>query len=358
MKSDNGVGSNSFGRQSRSSRGLQGVRRWVRRFNDVHRELLSRQPEPSWGAVAGTTVRLWLERHHVIDKRPAARRRWMIAVLSALVAMAFGAGVTLAFTTTSQPGSSGTQPGGPAQAITPLQVAAANRHAAAVWVAAQVGGNVYVSCDPEMCGEVQQSGFPAGQLNVLQPTAPDPLGGTLVIATPAIQNQFGVRLASVYAPLVIASFGTGAEQVDIRYVPPDGAAAFNAQLAADRKARISAGEQLLGNKNVHAGPAARALLLAGQVDPRLLITLSALASKMPIRLIAFDDSSPGASTAVPLRGAEIGAAASGLPAVLAFLTAQQTTYAPAQKAITRMASGQSVVTVRYDAPSPLDLGGS
>ena len=319
---------------------------------------VSRQPEPSWGAVAGTTVRLWLERHHVIDKRPAARRRRLIVVLSTLVAMAFGAGVTLAFTATGQPSPSGTQPGSSAQALAPLQLAAANRHTAAVWVAAQVGRNVYVSCDPEMCGEVQQSGFPAGQLNVLQPTAPDPLGGTLVIATPAIQNQFGVRLASVYAPLVIASFGTGAEQVDIRYVPPDGAAAFNAQLAADRKARITAGEQLLGNKNVQAGPATRALLLAGQVDPRLLITLSALASKMPLRLVAFDDPSPGVPAAVPLRGAEIGAAAASLPAVLAFLTAQQTTYAPAQKAITRMASGQSVVTVRYDAPSPLDVGGS
>jgi len=217
---------------------------------------------------------------------------------------------------------------------------------------------VYVSCDPEMCSELQQSGFPAGQLNVLQPTAPDPLGGTLVIATPAIQNQFGTRLASVYAPLVIASFGRGAEQVDIRYVPPDGTAAFDAQLSADRKARITAGEQLLANKNVHASAIARARLLAGQVDPRLLITLSALAHQMPLQLVAFEDSSPGASTDVPLRGAEIGAAAAGLPTMLAFLTAQQTTYAPAQAAITQTASGQSVVTVRYDAPGPLDVGGS
>ncbi len=321
---------------------------------------LSRQPEPSWRAVAGTTVRLWLERHHVIDKRPTARRRRLVVVLSALVAMAFGAGVTLAFTGTSQPGSSSqAQPSSPAQGTTALQVAAANRHAAAVWVATQVGRDVYVSCDPEMCQELQQSSFPAGQLNVLQPTAPDPLGGTLVVATPAIQNQFGPRLAGVYAPLVIASFGTGAERVDIRYVPPDGTAAFNAQLAADRKARMAGGAQLLGNKNVHASAPARASLLAGQVDPRLLITLSALAHQMPLKLIAFDDPSPGAGAAVPLRGAEIGAAtAAGLPTMLAFLTAQQTTYAPAQKAISRIASGQSVVTVRYDAPSPMDVGGS
>lgn len=306
-------------------------------------------------------MRLWLERHHIIGKRPAARRRRLVIVVSALVAMAFGAGVTLAFTVSSQPGSSGTQPGRPAQGTTALQVAAANRHAAAVWVAAQVGKDVYVSCDPDMCQELQDSKFPPGQLNVLLPNAPDPLGGMLVVATPAIQDQFGSRLASVYAPLVIASFGTGAERVDIRYVPPDGTAAFNAQLAPDLKVRIAGGEQLLANKNVHASPAARARLLAGQVDPRLLITLSALAGKWPLQLVAFDDSSPGASTVIPLRGAEIGAAAgASLPPMLAFLKAQQATYAPAQAAITRIASGQSVVTVWYNAPGPLDLevGGS
>jgi hypothetical protein len=44
--------------------------------------------------------------------------------------------------------------------------------------------------------------------------------------------------------------------------------------------------------------------------------------------------------------------------MLAFLTAQQPTYAPAKAVITRKASGQSVLTVRYDAPGPMDMGGS
>ena len=312
------------------------------------------QTEPSWLAVASTTVRLWLERHH---RYPVGRRRRLVFVLSALVAMALGAGVTLAFTQRG-PEQAASPPGNSGSASNALQVAAADRHQAAVWIAQQVAPSVVVACDPEMCNELQNSGFPAGQLMELQPSAPDPLGSLVVVATPVIRNQFGTRLASVYAPLVIAGFGSGAERVDVRYVAPDGTAAFESQLAADQKARIAAGEQLLTNKHVQASAAARKALMAGQVDPRLLITLSALAHQMPLRLVAFDDPSPGVSSDVPLRGAEIGAATSaGLPAMVAFLSAQQSQYAPAVARVTQVAKGRSVVIVRYDAPGPMGLGG-
>jgi len=311
--------------------------------------------EPSWPAVASTTVRLWLDRHH---RYPVGRRRRLVFVLSALVAMALGAGVTLAFTLRG-PEPTAAQPSGSRPGSNALQVAAADRHQAAVWIAQQVESSAVVGCDPEMCTELQASGFPAGQLNELQPSAPDPLGSALVVATPVIRNQFGTRLASVYAPLVIASFGSGAERVDVRYVAPGGTAAFESQLAADRKNRIAAGEQLLSNKHVQASAAARRALMAGQVDPRLLVTLSALSHQWPLHLVAFDDPSPGVSSDVPLRGAEIGAtAAAGLPAMVTFLGAQQTQYAPAVTRITQVANGQSVVTVRYDAPGPMGLGGS
>ena len=279
-------------------------------------------------------------------------------MLSALVAMALGAGVTLAFTQRG-PEQAVSPPGNSGPASNALRLAAADRHQAAVWIAQQVASSVVVACDPEMCNELQNSGFPAGQLMELQPSAPDPLGSLLVVATPVIRNQFGTRLASVYAPQVIASFGSGAERVDVRYVAPDGTATFESQLAADQKARIAAGEQLLTNKHVQASAAARQALMAGQVDPRLLVTLSALAHQMPLQLVAFVDPSPGVSSDVPLRGAEIGAATSaGLPAMVTFLSAQQSQYAPAVARITQVAKGQSVVTVRFDAPGPMGLGGS
>ena len=306
--------------------------------------------DPSWPTVASTTIRLWFDRHY--GRR--ARRRSLVLVLSALVAMALGAGVTLAFT---QRETARTHVGTPAPNA--IQVAQADRQKAAVWIAREVASNIVVGCDLQMCNQLQKSGFPGARLMQLQPTSPDPLGSQLVVATPVIRNQFGTRLASVYAPLVIASFGSGAERVDVRFVAPDGSKAFEAELATDRKARIAAGGQLIANNHVQASAEARNALLAGRVDPRLLVTLGTLAGLMPIQLVAFGDPSPGASPDVPLRGAEIGAAtAPGLPAMVTFLKAQQNEYAPAVASITQIANGRHVVTVRYDAPGPMALDGS
>ena len=315
---------------------------------------VDRKEDPSWSTVASNTMRLWMDRHF---RRRVGRRR-LVLLLSALMAMALGAGVTLAFTQREHAHTVALT-GGATQSANALQVAAADRQQAAVWIAREVASNIVVACDSEMCDELQKSGFSAARLMQLQPSAPDPLGAQLVVATPVIRNQFGTRLATVYAPLVIASFGSGPERVDVRYIAPDGSAAFQSQLATDLKNRIAAGQQLLTNKHVQASAAARKALLAGQVDPRLLVTLSTLADLKPLHLVAFDDPSPGASSEVPLRGAELGAAApAGLPAMVAFLSAQQSQYAPAVARITQSASGQSVVTVRYDAPGPMGLGGS
>jgi hypothetical protein len=302
--------------------------------------------------VARTTARLWLDRHY---RRRAGRRRLMLLV-SALVAMAFGAGLTLAFT---QPGHrTATMPVGATSSTDALQLAAAARQRAAAWVDREVASDIVVGCDLEMCGELQRSGFPAARLLPLQPSAPDPLGAQLVVATPVIRNQFGTRLASVYAPLVIASFGSGPERVDVRFIAPDGSKAFEAQLAAYRKNRIAAGRQLLTNSHVQASASARQQLATGQVDPRLLVTLSTLADLMPLKLIAFEDLSPGASADVPLRGAEISAAPAGLSAMAAFMRAQQGEFAPAVARITQDAGGRHVFIVRYDAPGPMGLEGS
>jgi hypothetical protein len=297
-------------------------------------------------------VRLWYGIRRVAGWRQAGRRRRLAVALITLAAMSFVTGVTLAFTAAGQPGPL-------VPDATPSQAATASRAQAAAWIVQQVDPDVRVSCDPQMCGQVRQAGFSAAKLTVVPPTAGGPLDSGVVVATPAIRNQFGARLAASYAPLVIASFGSGAGRVDIRVVAPDGAAAFESQLAAEHIRLISAGRQLLVNKNIQASPAARAALAAGQVDPRLLVTLSALAAEMPVRLVAFGDSPLGASAAVARRGADIGAGSpAALSAVLAFWRAQQAPYRPAVAAMARTASGQSLVSVRFDAPSPEDVGGS
>jgi hypothetical protein len=58
-------------------------------------------------------------------------------------------------------------------------------------------------------------------------------------------------------------------------------------------------------------------------------------------------------------GLKIGAAAAaGLPAMIAFLNAQRTPFQPAKTQRIQGASGKKVVTVWFDAPGPMGLGGS
>jgi hypothetical protein len=326
-------------------------------MGEQHRSLTpGTSGDPSWATVAVTTLRLWRQRH---THRGRPRRQRGVVVLSAAVAMAFGALVTLAFTHQGEQAqkASSAQSADPALSTpSALQTAAANRSQAADWIAQQILPSVLIGCDPLMCQALEAANVSASRLSMVQPSAPDPLGVEVIVATPALQSQFGPRLATVYAPLVLASFGSGAQRIDIRYLAPGGTVAFEASLASDRSARVAAGQQLLSNKNVQASTQARGALLAGNVDPRLLITLGLLVHEMQVRLIIFDDPSPGVGSAVPLRGAEIGATGSaGLSAVLAFLT-QQTTYQPSHFSQIRIASGQ-VVTMQYDAPGPLGMNG-
>lgn len=225
---------------------------------------------------------------------------------------------------------------------------------AASWVAQQVSPAAMVSCDQVTCGLARRDGFPSGQLETLHPATRDPLGSAVVIATPAVRAEFGSRLATVYAPMVIAAFGAGSNRVEVRAIAPDGAGAFTAALDAQHTSLISSGRQLLGNPAIQASRSARADLLAGRVDPRLLAILSVLSSQRTVRLEAFDDASPGVSAVVPLRSVMLGAStAAERSKILAFLDAQQGTYRPDMMAATSDASGQPAVVVRFDAPDPV-----
>jgi hypothetical protein len=321
----------------------------------------TQRPEPSWPTVIATTVRLWLERH------PGAGRR-SVLTLALVAVLGAGAGGVLighAATSSARPGGAGQasarpavpKPGsassGPASVLA-LQAAATTRQQAAQWIAGQVAPSAIVSCDPAMCAALQAAGVPGGRLLSIGTAAADPLGSDVVVATPALRSEFGTRLQDVYAPAVIASFGSGAGRIDIRAIAPDGAAAFESALAADRRARVAAGRQLLGNRRVVTTAGARSALMNGDVDSRLLLTLAALAAQRPVRILAFGDASPGAGPAVPLRSAEIvPLGAGGRGAVLSFLDAQRPPFLPLRAAV----AGPTALTVEYAAPSPLGLLG-
>jgi hypothetical protein len=318
-----------------------------------------RPPQPSWGTVLATTARLW-------TKRRLANPKTRVAVVLVLAAIVFlGAAVPLAlsggvFHSHEETSKGGSQTGlGAAGAFT----AAAVRHQAAVWVAQQVSGDVVVACDPAMCGALQAAGVAAGRLLVLRPGQGDPLGSEILLVTAAVRSQFGSRLTSVYAPIVLAAFGSGSARIEVRVVAPDGTKAYLTQLAADVAARRSAGAALLHNSSIRVAPAARRELTAGQVDPRLLLMVVTLSHAYPVGIVSFGGQASGASAGVPLRSAEItGAPAPGhRPASMRvlrhFLNAQRTPYRPATVTTVRLGS-RTALDVEYPAPSPFGLLGS
>jgi hypothetical protein len=321
----------------------------------------ARPAEPGWGTVIATTLRLWTAR-----RLASPRVRVLLAFVIAAIVLVAAAIPIIASRGASgsgrpRPGQSGSpSSGGAGSAL----AAAATRTQAAGWVAQQINGDAVVACDLAMCGALQAAGVPGGRLLVLQPSQGDPLGSEVLIATAAVRSQFGSRLTSVYAPIVLASFGSGADQIQVRVIAPDGAAAYRSGLAADAAARRTAGAEVLANTNIQVASAARGQLATGQVDPRLLLTIVTLAHMYPVQIISFGRTASGASPGVPLRSAEIAGAVPAhrhqpvsLQVLRAFLGAQRTPYRPSAVSTVRLGS-RTVLDIEYPAPTPLGLLGS
>jgi hypothetical protein len=255
--------------------------------------------------------------------------------------------------------------GGPSnggKAIAGLSAAGIVRAQAARWVSAQISKNAIIACDDVMCSELINEGVSASNLLVLSPTAPDPLGADIVMGTAALRSQFGSRLATEYAPSVIASFGSGRSRVDVRVVAADGAAAYEKAQASAVAARQRDGSLLLHNSKISVSAAAEPELIAGLVDPRLLVMLPVLAGQHPIRIVGFYDRAPRSSPGIPLTGAELAGAdpAAGLSGssylrwLLTFLRGQRAQFRPVSITTAR-ANGLVVVRIRFARPSPIGL---
>jgi hypothetical protein len=196
---------------------------------------------------------------------------------------------------------------------------------------------------------------------MLGPTSNDPLGSALVVATAPIRSQYGGRLASVYAPAIIATFGSGNARIDIRLVFPGGAATYSAVQPTALRARKAADAQLLANSQIAATARARAQLLSGDVDPRLPQLLAIMAESHPVRIVDFVNQSPGGGPASLLRSVDLAAADSAthltraayLSWMQAFIDAQRAQYLPASVQQVTLRTGQAVLRIGYSAPSPL-----
>jgi hypothetical protein len=237
------------------------------------------------------------------------------------------------------------------------------RDRAAAWVASQVGRAGPVSCDQGMCQALQAHGVPAADLLVLKPGGAAPLRSSVVVVTAAVREMVGSRLLAADAPAAIASFGSGAGQISIRLVFPQGAAAYASALRKEIADRKAAGASLLLGPRVTASAATRRQLTDGQVDSRLLLTLAELASQWPLTILAFGDRAPGASPGIPLRSADLaltsGTASPAPPGrvrlMSVFVHQLGDYFAGARIRAVRLAGGQAVVRVEFTAPGQFGL---
>jgi hypothetical protein len=216
-----------------------------------------------------------------------------------------------------------------------------------------------------MCQALAAHHIPAADLYVLKPGAATPLRSDVIVATPAVRREFGARLSSVYAPVILASFGSGKNRVDIRVITPLGAAAYRSALSADLEGRKAAGRRLSDSKLMRMSAVARRQLLAGQVDSRLLTLLMAVATSHPVSVVAFGDSGPGAAPGVPLRSVELATASPTINAhralsvqgMLSLVNQQLPPFRPARAGRIRLRDGETVIRIEFAAPSPLGLLG-
>jgi hypothetical protein len=242
-----------------------------------------------------------------------------------------------------------------------LAAEAAARRQAITWVLQQVSRSAVVACDSQVCADLASKGFPLASLLTLGPGSNDPLGSDLVVATAAIRAQYGHRLASVYAPAIIASFGSGDARIDIRLLPPGGTKHYRAVQRAALRSRKAADAQLVANSRIAFSATAKTQLRRGNIDPRLPLLIAAMATEHPVRVLDFGDQSPGGGPASLLRSTDLAVPDSAAHLTRAaylhwmstFLDAQRAQYRPAWGRLVTPGNGQPVFRIEYGAPSPL-----
>jgi hypothetical protein len=327
-------------------------------------------PEPPHGTGAGPASARPASRHRPPRRSDRAWWRGRAAIAAAsIVVVCVAGGLALIFALRGAPsqqaasGHTGASHAGTGQAGSSQELAAeaAARTQAVTWILQQVSRAAVVSCDSQVCADLASRGFPSANLLTLGPGSNDPLGSDLVVATATIRAQYGGRLASVYAPAVIASFGSGNAEIDIRLVFPGGTTKYRAVQRAALRTRKAADAQLLTNSQVTLSATARAQLRGGDIDPRVPLLIVAMAAAHPVHIVDFGGRSPGGGPASLLRSVDLATADSSadltrtayLAWMRAFIGVQRAQYRPAWSQRVTLHTGEAVLRIGYDAPSPL-----
>jgi hypothetical protein len=228
------------------------------------------------------------------------------------------------------------------------------RSDAVAWVRTQLAPGTHISCDPAMCQALMSRGVAAGDLYALKPGMTNPLDSAVIVATPLLQSQIGSKLTSVYAPGLLARFGSGKQQIQVRAIAPHGVPGYMSEVKSDLAARRMSGAELAGSPGIVSSATARKELAAGEVDSRLMTVITGLAVGHPVDIVAFGESGPD-TTVAPFRSAEL--AENNMQAMRRAVSIQPPPYRAAHMTSVRLSSGRVVLRIEFTAPSPFGLLG-
>jgi hypothetical protein len=247
-------------------------------------------------------------------------------------------------------------------ASNPYPALSANIAQAATWAFKQLAPSTVVACDPTMCAALTAHGLHQSQVAQIGAGSLSLAGASVVIVTPALNKIFTTANPSLHSsvvPVALANFGV----ISVQLVDPAGVPAYRTALEQDVKARVTLGQQLIAGGRVSLSSTAQNELTAGMVDPRVLLALKALANQLPIEVIRFANSGPGANAGAPFRAVVIAASdpASSLtqPEYLTsigeLLKAHATFPAFRHAKGFMMPDGVPGLRISWAAPTPLDL---
>ena len=290
---------------------------------------------------------------------------WMTAIVipataAAAVAAVVVAAVAIATVFPQRGASPGQITASHPGATPPFNTEAAVRNRAVTWIMHQVSRAAVVACDAQVYADLTRRGFPGDNLLRIGLQSNDPLGAALVVDTAAVRAQFRDRLA-VWAPAIIAAFGSGNARIEIRLEFPGGATAYRAVQQKYARARKNVDAQLLANSRIKLSATAKTQLRSGEIDPRLPELIALMVHYHPLQIVDFGDQSPGGGPASLLRSMDLATASP--PAHLtaseyiswmrSFIRVQRSQYHPALSLVT-LRTGQTVLRIGYGAPSPLN----
>ena len=112
---------------------------------------------------------------------------------------------------------------------------------------------------------------------------------------------------------------------------------------------------MLSSGNVSAAPAARNELAQGEVDPRLLLAIQALAIHQPVDIVSFGDAGPSASPGVPFRSADFAAMDPPGQTMISVFRTHSGFPSITHAALLTLADGQTVLQIEFGVPTPLNL---